>query len=83
LLPVIDEILDALKNGQWHDLKEILERTHLSRFKFEILTNFLAEYNFIELDKKKQRTRLTPPLMKFIKKIGMVDEKQESSTFLP
>jgi len=82
-LPVIDEILDALKNGQWHDLKEISEEAHLSRFKFELLTNFLAEYNFIELDKKEQRTRLTPPLMIFIKKIEMVDRKKESSTFFP
>jgi len=74
-LLVIDEFLDSLKNGHWHDLNEILERTRLSRFKFEILTNFLAEYNFIELDRKEQRTRLTPPLMKFVKKIGIVDEK--------
>ena len=65
----VDEIFDTLKNGEWHDFEEISEKTQLSVFKLELLTKFLAEYKFIELDKRKQRTRLTPPLLNFIKKI--------------
>ena len=65
----VDEIFDTLKNGEWHDFEEISEKTRLSVFKLELLTKFLAEYKFIELDKRKQRTRLTPPLLNFIKKI--------------
>jgi len=74
-LPIIDHILDTLKNGHWHDLEEVSERTRLTRFKLELLTNFLAEYNFIELDKKEQRTKLTPPLFNFIRKIQRVEKK--------
>jgi len=76
VLPIIDNILELLKNGEWHDLKEISERARLARSKVQLLTNFLAEYNFVELDKKEQRTRLTPPLLDFIKTIQGIEEKE-------
>jgi len=66
---VADEILDILKNGEWHWIHEVSEKTQLSVFKLELLTKFLAKYQFIELDKRKQRTRLTTPLANFIRKI--------------
>jgi DNA-binding IclR family transcriptional regulator len=68
-LAIVDEIFHTLQNGKWHDLEEVSEKTQLSVFKLELLTNFLAEYEFIELDRKKQRTRLTPPLLNFIREI--------------
>jgi DNA-binding IclR family transcriptional regulator len=68
-MPQIDEILSILRNGRWHDIKEICEKTQLNTLKVELLTNFLLEYNFIELDKKECRTRLTRPLFQFLKKI--------------
>ena len=68
-LAIIDEILHALQNGKWHDLEEVSEKTQLSLFKLELLTDFLAEYEFIELDQKKQRTRLTTPLLNFVREI--------------
>lgn len=75
-MPFIDDILDALKNGEWHNSEEISERTRLQRFKVELLTKFLAEYNFIEVDNKEQRIRLTPPLLNFIKKIRKIEAKE-------
>ena len=68
-VPQIDEILNILKNGKWHDLREISEKTCLHKAKVEMLTTFLAQYNFIELDAKEHRTRLTKPLFNFMKKI--------------
>jgi hypothetical protein len=68
-LAIVDEIFHTLQNGKWHDLEEVSEKTQLSVFKLELLTNFLAEYEFIELDRKKQRTRLTPSLLNFIREI--------------
>jgi len=75
-LPKIDEILDVLKNGKWHDLKEISEKTQLRGLKVELLTEFLAEYDFIELDKKEHKTRLAPPLFNFLRKIRDLEEKE-------
>lgn len=68
-MPIIDNILEMLQNGEWHYLKEISEKTQLDEFKVKLLTSFLAEYHFIELDRKEQRTRLTRPLLSFLKKI--------------
>ena len=68
-MPQIDQILSILRNGRWHDIKEICEKTQLNTLKVELLTNFLLEYNFIELDKKECKTRLTRPLFQFLKKI--------------
>jgi DNA-binding IclR family transcriptional regulator len=80
-LPPIDEILDVLKNGKWHDLKEISKKTHLHEPNVELLTNFLAEYDFIELNKKEQKTRLTPSLLEFMRKVQDLEEKEEASIF--
>lgn len=75
-MPVIDEILNVLKNGEWHGLVEISEKTGLNGLKVKLVTNFLAEYNFIELDAKEKRTRLTSELLNFIRKIQSVEEKE-------
>jgi len=80
LLPQIDEILDVLKNGKWHSIKNISEKTQLQEFKVELLTNFLAEYNFIELDREEHKTRLTPPLLDFLKKVQDLEEKEGLAT---
>jgi DNA-binding IclR family transcriptional regulator len=68
-MPQIDEILSILRNGKWHDIREICEKTRMNALKVELLTNFLLEYNFIELDKKESKTRLTRSLFQFLKKI--------------
>jgi len=76
VLPKIDEILDVLKNGKWHNLKEISEKTQLQGVKVELLTEFLAEYDFIELNKKEHKTRLAPPLLNFLRKIRDLEERE-------
>jgi DNA-binding IclR family transcriptional regulator len=81
-LSVADEILDVLKNGEWHWIHEISEKTQLSVFKLELLIKFLAKYKFIELDKTKQRTKLTPPLVSFIRKIQNDDLQQKDKTLI-
>jgi len=75
-LPQIDTILNVLQDGKWHDLKKISDETQLQEFKVEIVTNFLAEYDFIELNKKENKTRLTPPLFNFLKKVREIEENE-------
>jgi DNA-binding IclR family transcriptional regulator len=76
VVPTVEEIFDTLKNGKWHDFMEISEKTRWSMVKLKMLTNFLAEYEFIELDERKQRTRLTPSVLIFLKKIQEANEKR-------
>lgn len=76
-MPQIDEVLSILRNGKWHDIREICQRTRLNAVKFELLTNFLLEYNFIELDKKLCKTRLTKPLFQFLRKIEETEKEND------
>ncbi len=69
-----DEIFHVLRNGKWHDSREIAEVTCLSVFKLNLLTNFLAEFKFIEFDAKKQKARLMPSVREFLKKIQEITE---------
>ena len=74
-LLAIDEILDLLKNGEWHELKEITDKTRLRELKVEIITSFLAEYDFLEFDKKEKKIKLSPQLLLFLKKIKDVEQE--------
>lgn len=71
----IDEILDLLKNGEWHELKEIAGRTHLHEVKVEIITSFLAQYDFLELDEREKKIKLSRQLQLFLKKIEGVEQE--------
>ena len=75
-MPSIDELLELLEDGKWHELNEIIEKSRLRKFKAEIITNFLAEYAFIQLDKERQKARLTPPELDFLKKIQRIEEEE-------
>jgi len=70
-----DEIFGVLRNGEWHELKEVSSRTRLQEFKVELITNFLAEYNFLKLDKKNRKVKLSPQLLRFLKRIEDVERE--------
>jgi len=72
-LLAIDEILDLLKNGEWHGIKEIADKVQLREFKAELITSFLAEYDFLELDKKERKIKLSPQMLLFLKKIESIE----------
>ena len=70
----IDEILDLLRNGEWHGLKEVADRTRLKEVKVEIVTSFLVEYDFLEFDKEEKKIKLSPQLQLFLKKIKDIEQ---------
>ena len=45
-MKIISEVLELLRDGQWHTLEEIQEKTGLNTFKTLLLSNFLISYNF-------------------------------------
>jgi len=77
-MSAIDEILWLLKDGEWHDLKEITKKVALPKFKAEIAVNFLGEYDFIQLNENVKRVKLQPLTLKFIEEIQRL-EKEELS----
>jgi len=69
VLSTIDEILELLEDGKWHDIKEVVEKSNLQEFKVEVIYGFLAEYAFIDFNKEQQKAKLTPTTLKFLKEI--------------
>ena len=77
-MSAIDEILELLEDGKWHDIKEITKKSNLQEFKVEMICGFLSEYAFIDFDKEQQKTKLTTTTLKFIEKIG-ASKKRKSA----
>ena len=66
--PKIEQVIDLLKDGQWHTIKEISQKTRLPTLKLEVLADFLADYSFIEFNKKQQRARSSEAFTAFLRK---------------
>jgi len=74
-MSAIDEILCLLKDGEWHDLKEITEKVALPKFKAEMAVSFLGEYDFIQLNENIGRVKLQPSILKFIEEIQRLEKR--------
>ena len=70
----IDKILDAIHNGEWHEIKEVTGKTKLKESQIELISGFLAAYDFLELDRKSRRIRLSPQLRHFLDKIHEIEK---------
>jgi hypothetical protein len=64
----IDNVVELLKDGKWHSIAEISRKTKLNEFKVEILADFLADYSFLELNKKEKKAKLSRAFIDFLKK---------------
>lgn len=71
---VVNVVLDLLEDGLWHKVSEIGEKSGLHEFKLEILANFLAEYDFMELDEVERKVRLAVSVVDFLKKVKSIEE---------
>jgi len=72
----IDKIFEILDNGDWHKLTEVAEKTGTQKSKVELISSFLANYDFLEFDKNAGRIRLSAQLQIFLKKIRKVEREQ-------
>jgi len=75
-LPTVDNILKLLEDGRWHDLDEIRKKIELHDLQVKSLTKFLAQYNFIKLDKDGRRAKIGPSIQDFLKKIQRIEEEE-------
>jgi hypothetical protein len=78
-MSAIDEVLLLLKDGEWHDLKEITEKVALPKFKTEKVVNFLSEYDFIQLNENILKIKIKPPIRDFFEKIQRIENKETLS----
>jgi hypothetical protein len=75
-MSAIDKILWLLKDGKWHDLKEITKKVALPEAKAEIAVNFLGEYDFIQLNENAKRIKLQPSMREFIEEIQRLENEE-------
>ena len=78
-MSTINDIMWLLKDGEWHDLKEIAEKAALPKVKAETIVTFLEEYDFVQLNENTKKVRLQPPLLKFIKEIQYLEQETSLS----
>jgi hypothetical protein len=64
---IIDGLLDSIKDGEWHDVRELMAL--VSPTKLERVLSFLAEYQFIEWNKQDARVRLDYATLDFLQKL--------------
>lgn len=64
---IMDEILELLKDGVWHELWEVTERIRLSEENAIKALDFLAKYGWIEYNPEKKRARITPSGLELLK----------------
>jgi len=77
VLSEINEMLELLEDDRWHDLNQVAEKMQLHELRVELIASFLAEYEFINLDKEGRRIRLASSVLRFLKRIKPI-EKLES-----
>ncbi len=72
----IDDVLELLKNGRWHDVSEVVKKSRLHESKVEKILRFLTEYKFITLNNEQKKARLTPTMLKFLREIERPKKKK-------
>jgi hypothetical protein len=67
-----------LRDGQWHDMDEIASRARLSPIKMQIMTEFLAKYNFVQFDRENSRIKISRRMAEFFHAISAFSVKESS-----
>ena len=69
----IEQVVDVLKDGEWHQLDEIGEKCELSEVKVESILKFLAEYGFIKINGSGRKVKVGLSLQKFLEETQTVE----------
>ena len=57
-MPKMEKLIELLKDGKWHSLEEIAEKTEASLEKLEELLKTLSEYQLIRYDRELKAAKL-------------------------
>jgi DNA-binding IclR family transcriptional regulator len=65
-MSAIDDVVDLLKNGEWHNLQDLAENLKLDEEKLQRIIQFLKSLDLIKLDEKQQRAQINTELKQLI-----------------
>lgn len=72
----VNGILHILKDGEWHSLDDIAEKSGLRNAQVKIIMNFLAEYNLVLSSKGHLRVKVSASMLNFLNEIQKVEETE-------
>ena len=55
-----------MKDGKWHNLRDLSQQTHLEELKLTLLAEFLATYTFLHQDTTGRRVKLSGIFTNFL-----------------
>ena len=76
-MPKVNDILELLENGKWHDLKEIGKKIQIQDLDIVSVAKFLAQYEFVRLDKKGEKAKLDSSMRDFLEKIRQLEAEKK------
>ena len=59
-------ILELLSDGKWHGIEDLLMKTGLNERKFQEITMFLSNYDFVKFDEEKRRVKINRDFRKLL-----------------
>ena len=65
-MSAIDDVVELLKDGKWHNLKELAKNLQIEQQKLKQIIRFLKNSGFIRLDKKQEKALISSDLKKTI-----------------
>lgn len=62
----IAKILERLKDGEWHSLKEIQQEIKLMEYQIQQIITFLKEYDLIIVDERENKVKIKKFVQRFL-----------------
>jgi DNA-binding IclR family transcriptional regulator len=59
-------ILELLSDGKWHGIEDLLVKTGLNEQKFQEITMFLSNYDFVKFDEEKRKVKINRDFKKLL-----------------
>jgi DNA-binding IclR family transcriptional regulator len=68
-LRVLDEVLRALSDGEWHLVSELAESLRASVEEVEEVVRFMSRYGLAVYDEKEKRVKLSEEVLRFLREL--------------
>ena len=65
-MSAVDEVVELLEDGEWHNLKDLAKNLKLNQQKLQRIIQFLLSLELIELDKQQQKAQINTDLKQLI-----------------
>jgi hypothetical protein len=62
----IDQVLEILGDGEWHNLMELQDEIGVSNGRVLEILGFLSKYEFVKIDFAKEKARITKNAQEFM-----------------